>query len=183
MPEQRDDFDEEWARIVADLTAGDPAEAAHRAEQSAEGDGEGEGAGPGSDVPHMGSAEPDATRSEGAGSDGLAALFEPLRRDSAPPDARRGAPASDAFVDGWEDEGHYSPPPPPEIPAGTPIDRLAWAGTLGGPAALVLLAVTGWDVPRIVWYAAGVAFLAGFITLVWRMPQNREDGWDDGARL
>jgi hypothetical protein len=89
-----------------------------------------------------------------------------------------------AFVDNWEDEGHFVPPPPPEIPAGTPAKRLAWVGLLGGPLTLALIALTGWDAPRIVGIAAGLATLAGFVTLVWLLPESREDGgWDDGARL
>jgi hypothetical protein len=61
---------------------------------------------------------------------------------------------------------------------------MAWAGLLGGPIALALIALTGWDPPRIVSIAAGLVTLAGFATLVWLMPDAREDsGWDDGARL
>jgi hypothetical protein len=30
---------------------------------------------------------------------------------------------------------------------------------------------------------AGLATIAGFITLVWHLPEAREDGWDDGAKL
>jgi hypothetical protein len=145
VPEDQDEFDAAWARIVDDLSTSDADNALPR----------------------------DATAD---GTDpGLAALFEPLRQQRPQP--------PDAFVDNWEDEGHFTPPVPPEIPTGTPVKRLAWAGALGGPAILVLNAVTGWDAPGVVTLGAGLATLAGFATLVWQMPDAREDGWDDGARL
>ena len=86
-------------------------------------------------------------------------------------------------MDNWDDEGHFVPPEPPELPEGTPVKRLGWAGTLGGPAVLILGALSGWDPPAVVNLGAGLAFLAGFATLVWQLPESREDGWDDGARL
>jgi hypothetical protein len=161
VPEDQEEFDEAWARIVDDLTGSDPDL------------GVDPGAGPAAGT---GSAAPEAGAAAGApGPDqGLAALFEPLRRREPPPDA---------FVDNWEDEGHFTPPEPPEIPAGTPVKRLAWAGALGGPTVLVLTALTGWDAPGVVTLGAGLATLAGFATLVWHMPDSHGDGWDDGARL
>ena len=155
VPERQEEFDEAWARIVEDLTGSDPAPDPAPA--------------PGSDP----GSTPDPALSPGS-DPGLAALFEPLRRAEAAPDE---------FVDNWQDEGHFIPPVPPEIPVGTPVTRLAWAGALGGPAVLVLTALTGWDAPGVVRLGAGVAALAGFAALVWQMPESREDGWDDGARL
>lgn len=152
MPEDRDEFDEAWARIVEDLTGSDS----------------------GAPAPAPAPPEPEAAAGAAGPDQGLAALFEPLRRRE---------PAPDAFVDNWEDEGHFVPPVPPEIPEGTPITRLAWAGALGGPTVLVLTALTGWDAPGVVTLGAGIATLAGFATLVWHMPDSRGDGWDDGARL
>ena len=107
----------------------------------------------------------------------------------APPTSQReqspqpGGTDPGAFVDNWADEGHYLPPPPPELPAGTPAKRLAWAGMLGGPATLLLSALTPWNPPPIVALGAGLATVAGFVTLVWMLPENRDDGWDDGARV
>ena len=165
MPEKPDEFEEAWAAIVEDLTSSP-------------------GLDSGPDSGQTTSVDPQGEATEA----GLAALFEPLRRAQARPDPDPAAvetgddPA--AFVDNWEDEGHFVPPPPPEIPEGTPIKRLAWAGLIGGPIALILIALTGWDAPRIVTIAAGLVTLAGFATLVWLMPDAREDsGWDDGARL
>jgi hypothetical protein len=165
MPDEPDEFEEAWAAIVEDLTSSP---------------------GPDSSLDSGGAAGADP-QSEGTDA-GLAALFEPLRRAHARPDPDPAAAEKDddpaAFVDNWEDEGHFVPPPPPDIPEGTPIKRLAWAGLIGGPIALILIALTGWDAPRVVTIAAGLVTLAGFATLVWQMPDAREDsGWDDGARL
>ena len=121
--------------------------------------------------------------------DRLAALFEPLRsarpepRPADQPIRQGGDPDLPAGPDTWSDEGHFVPPPPPELPEGTPVTRLAWAGTLGGPAVMLGSAMLGWDAPRVVMVGAGLAFLAGFVTLVWQLPDSRDDGWDDGARL
>lgn len=109
-----------------------------------------------------------------------ARIVADLTADMAPQPVPEPTPPE---VDTWSDEGHFVPPPPPELPQGTPISRLAWAATLGGPATLILIALTGWEPPRMVPVAAGLAFLAGFATLVWRMPESRSDGWDDGTRL
>jgi hypothetical protein len=162
VPEDQEEFDEAWARIVEDLTGTDPELGMDPGTEQASGT--------------AGTAPPEAEATAGAsGPDpGLAALFEPLRRREPPPDA---------FVDNWEDEGHFTPPEPPEIPVGTPAKRLAWAGALGGPTVLVLTALTGWDAPGVVTLGAGLAALAGFATLVWHLPDSRGDGWDDGARL
>jgi hypothetical protein len=162
VPDDQEEFDEAWARIVEDLAGTDPEL----------------GMDPGIDqaTETAGTAPPEAeaTASASGPDPGLAALFEPLRRRE---------PAPDAFVDNWEDEGHFTPPEPPEIPSGTPVKRLAWAGALGGPAVLVLTALTGWNAPSVVTLGASVAALAGFATLVWHLPDSHGDGWDDGARL
>lgn len=160
MPERPEDFEDAWARIVADLTS------------------EGNLA----DDPRTPSVDPPA-QAEDAGTAGLHALFEPLRRANAQPEPAADDPDPGAFVDNWQDEGHYAPPPPPALPEGTPVKRLAWVGLLGGPATLALIAVTGWDAPPVVGIGAGLATLAGFVTLVWHLPESREDGWDDGARV
>jgi hypothetical protein len=167
MPDREDDFEEAWARIVEELTApaDDAAEGAHAP-------------GPTAQSPE----QPRARGTEPGTGQGLEALFEPLRRAQPTPPAQPDADPG-AFVDNWADEGHFVPPPPPEIPTGTPLKRLAWAGLLGGPATMALSSLTPWDPPRIVIIAAALAALAGFVTLVWLMPDSREDGWDDGARV
>lgn len=121
----------------------------------------------------------------GTSQEGLARLFQPLRResqadDSVPPAAER----ADWAPKDWADEGHFVPPPPPDLPAGTPTSRFAWAGALGGPLVLLGSALTGINLPSAATWAAGLATIAGIVTLVWLLPEEREDsGWDDGAKL
>ncbi len=191
MPESKDEFDAAWAQIVDDLTSGRGS--ADHAGRSPDGPDRaaGEPGGPSDsgtatppgaddtpgDVPSEGGSRerppvPEAPTDQQAGLD---ALFEPLRPRAEPPAEWTG--------ETWEDEGHYVPPPPPELPEGTPVSRLAWSGVIGGPIVLLLIALTGWQPPSIVAYGAGLAFLAGFATLVWQLPEGREDGWDDGSRL
>lgn len=181
MPERPDEFEEAWARIVAELTSDDPVSGDPGSSTAPPALGEPEAAGSPEDLAER--AGPPTGGTPGGVVDpgaGLRALFEPLRRQPQP-EPTGTDPGS--FVDNWEDEGHFTPPPPPELPEGTPVKRLAWVGLLGGPATLALAAVTGWDAPPVVGIGAGLATLAGFVTLVWHLPESREDGWDDGARL
>lgn len=193
MPEEPDEFERAWARIVADLTSGEdpvgpdqpgPGDPAHGAGLWAAG-----GSGQATDWPTASNAAGEPARDEvdppppAAGTPaGLPGRRVPARgRPGDDPPSTPGDPGD--FVENWGDEGHYTPPPPPDLPAGTPVTRLAWAATLGGPLTLVLIALTGWSTPRVVPIVAGIATLAGFVTLVWRLPQSREDGWDDGAQV
>ncbi|MFI7589457.1 hypothetical protein ACIB24_20525 [Spongisporangium articulatum] len=80
-----------------------------------------------------------------------------------------------------EDTERYEPPEPPPLPRGDLISRVAWAGALGGPLFL-LIAVIAWrTAPQLLLMAAIVAFVAGFVTLVARMPQHRDEDDGDGA--
>ena len=173
MIERPDEFEEAWARIVAELTSDreDPATAQA-----------------GLDLPPEGTdptASPTDADPETWRSARLSALFSAENSIVEPPATPpEGVTDPAAFVDGWHDEGHFVPPPPPELPEGTPLTRLGWVGLLGGPAILLILALTGWDVPRVVAVGAGAITLAGFLTLVWHLPDSRPDsGWDDGAQL
>lgn len=80
-----------------------------------------------------------------------------------------------------EDEEGYEPPDPPPLPRMDFVTRLAWVGALGGP----LLLFVGVLLPTVVSSAAvtvGImSFIAGFLTLVLRDPNEPEDGWDDGS--
>ena len=82
------------------------------------------------------------------------------------------------LLDDPDDEG-FSPPPPPPMPR--PRDRFdafAWIGLIGGPIAIILAFVLGTGG----WLAAAgfAAFTAGFVTLIARSPDRRDEG-DDGA--
>lgn len=192
MPEEPDEFERAWARIVADLTSGeDPVgpdrpglgEPANGTARWAAGGSEQATDWPTADTGARESAPDDVDPPTDAGTPaGLPGRRVPARgRPGGDPPSTPGDPGE--FVENWADEGHFTPPTPPDLPVGTPVTRLAWAATLGGPLTLVLIALTGWSTPRVVPIVAGIATLAGFVTLVWRLPQSREDGWDDGAQV
>ena len=78
-----------------------------------------------------------------------------------------------------EPEGDYEPPHPPPLKA--PADaaaRFAWAGALGGPVFVFI--VYAMDLGKWLGMVGVVASIAGFATLIARLPHER-DGDDDGA--
>ncbi|GLU46070.1 hypothetical protein [Nocardiopsis ansamitocini] len=84
---------------------------------------------------------------------------------------------------GPDDGDHFVPPPPPPFPRGDLTSRLAWAGLIGGPAALLVatligMSIQGWQVLAIL-----AAFVAGFVVLLIRMGDQppSDSGPDDGA--
>jgi hypothetical protein len=81
-----------------------------------------------------------------------------------------------------EDDDRYHPPEPPPLPRGDLAGRLAWAGVLLGPAFLFVAGLFWRTAPRL-WLAIAVlAFVGGFVTLVLRLPADRDDSdGDDGA--
>ncbi len=80
-----------------------------------------------------------------------------------------------------EPESHgYEPPEPPPLPRGDLIGRLAWAAVIGSPL-IMLMSVLVWRPPQMVILATLAAFAGGFVTLVARMPNHRDDDGDDGA--
>lgn len=64
---------------------------------------------------------------------------------------------------------------------------LAWAGVLGAPllavVATVVVTASSVSLPRWFGWFLVAAFLGGFGYLVVTMPKDRDDPWDDGARL
>lgn len=78
-------------------------------------------------------------------------------------------------------EDHFVPPTPPPLPRGDALSRVAWAGVLGGPAYLLLVALTGGVFRGWAAALALAAFVGGFVTLVVRMGGRSEDDPDDGA--
>ncbi|MGZ4452860.1 MAG: hypothetical protein ACXVWW_09230 [Nocardioides sp.] len=94
----------------------------------------------------------------------------------------------DVYDDAYDiDEHDRFVAPRPTLPRTTPERFLAWLGLLGAPIGAVLLFIAHvslhWWIPN--WVVAGLAlaFLAGFGYLVFAMPREPRDPWDDGARL
>jgi hypothetical protein len=78
-------------------------------------------------------------------------------------------------------EDTFVPPEPPPLPRLDLVGRLAWGGALGGPLLLFAGVLAPGLIGPAVVTAGVVAFVAGFLTLVLRSPNEPEDGWDDGS--
>jgi hypothetical protein len=78
---------------------------------------------------------------------------------------------------------HYIPPEPPRGPRLDWISRLAWAGVIGGPLLLVLVALLDLGSSNRVTLVGALGFAGGFLTLVFRMKDRlpADDTPDDGA--
>ena len=119
-----------------------------------------------------------ATDSTGSGLSGrLIRRFDDASDRTAAPSSPLG-PRDYSVDEELLDDGFVPPEPPPIPRPRHTIDRIAWAGTLGGPALLVANHVLGWGS----WIGgAGVAaFMGGFILLVARMRNDRDPD-DPGA--
>ncbi len=89
------------------------------------------------------------------------------------PDARSDTPEEEGFV----------PPEPPPLPIVAPDRGLAWAGVLGSPIVLLAALIFGISVPTWLGYGLVVGFVGGFLYLVFTMPREPRDPWDDGAQV
>lgn len=78
---------------------------------------------------------------------------------------------------------HFVPQEPPPLPRGDVVSRLAWSGVVLGPLFLLLAAVFWRDASRFWLGCAAAALIAGFVTLVIRLPDVHEHDRDDGAVL
>ncbi|MGH3370603.1 MAG: hypothetical protein ACRDPR_11430, partial [Nocardioidaceae bacterium] len=78
---------------------------------------------------------------------------------------------------------HYIPPEPPRGPRLDWIGRIAWAGVIGGPLLLVLVALLDLGSSNRVTLIGALGFAGGFLTLVFRMKDRlpADDTPDDGA--
>lgn len=87
-------------------------------------------------------------------------------------------PKPDPVIDELlDDEGDYVPPHPPPLKA--PADvvaRFAWAGALGGPVFLFI--AYAMDLGKWLGAVGVIASIAGFATLIARLPHERDDDGD-----
>ena len=81
-----------------------------------------------------------------------------------------------------EDEG-FVPPEPPPLPVVAPDRGLAWAGVFGSPLVLLCTLIFGISIPIWLGYALVLSFVGGFLYLVFRMPREPRDPWDNGAQV
>jgi hypothetical protein len=116
---------------------------------------------------------PTSPRRAATGFEDIEAEVEEARAERAERTAAAG-PADDPH-------DHYIPPPPPPLPEGDVVTKAAWVGIIGGPLWLILATILGWGPGGLPGLAAVLAFVAGFITLVARMGDDRDEDDDDGA--
>jgi hypothetical protein len=170
MPSDRDRPDEDLDAAFAAIIAGwdDVPSLDERASDD-----------PTSDDPTSSDATPD-----GPTADDTAARVDPPARERRQDDTELGparGPRDWAAADDPDDD-RYHPPEPPPLQRGDLVGRLAWAGVLFGPAFLLVAGLFWRGAPRL-WLALAVlAFVAGVVTLVLRLPADRDDtDGDDGA--
>lgn len=133
--------------------------------------------------------EPDRGRSDREAWDAIVADLSQDPSLAAADSATHAAPqvqgdaqmhASDPMIDELLSDGHYEPPEPPPLPRPADlISRLAWAGAILGPVTILAAQILA--LPWILKAAGGAAALAGFATLVMKLPDRHrhiEDGTD-----
>ena len=153
--------------------------------------GDPDGAGPGR---HAMPPPPGRTDPEGSRTVRPARPLPPAPREDVPqvppasswgehvpsPTTREGAaddrdPAELAFLD-----ERFVPEEPRPLPRDL-IGWAAWAAVVGAPLFLLVVALAWRDVPQLITDATAAVFVAGFATLVVRLPGSRDDDDDDGA--
>jgi hypothetical protein len=82
-----------------------------------------------------------------------------------------------------EEEDRFVPPPPPPLPRPEGPRLLAWLGVFVAPIVLMIALMFQVRLPSLVSTGLVLWFLCGFGYLVWNMPRDRDDPYDDGARL
>lgn len=163
------DVDAAWAQIVAGFGTVAPADPVPRWPVAEDVDAD-------PDPEVDADAAPDGERAGG-----LAGRLVRRARPDADPDAGPSpSPDEPAALAADDPVDHYVPPHPPPLPRPRDtVQRFAWAGALGGPVVLVgshLFGLEPW-----VGGLGVAAFVGGFVTLVARMTDRSDDGWDDGA--
>jgi hypothetical protein len=90
---------------------------------------------------------------------------------------------SDVSDDVEDLEEGYVPPPPPPLPHLAPDRGLAWAGVFGAPAVLLASLILSISLPTLIGYLLILGFVGGFVYLVFTMPREPREPWDDGAQV
>ncbi|MFH5880705.1 hypothetical protein [Arthrobacter sp. NA-172] len=108
--------------------------------------------------------------------------------------ARRGAAEEPAKRDGEEsgetgprdyeveDGSGFVPEDPPSLAGTEPMTMLAWLGAVGGPVALLFIAMFWRSAPLLAVMGILAAFLASVVYLIMKLPQEKDEN-DDGARV
>ncbi|WP_147391587.1 hypothetical protein [Galactobacter valiniphilus] len=111
------------------------------------------------------------------------ALFGPSRGASAA-GASGGSGPRDWSLAEDPDEGSFEPPEPEPILAGRPDRVVAWVAAIGLPLLMIAMTIF-WagSTPPLLWPVLLIGALGAWAYLFWRLPQDRADDGDDGARI
>ncbi|NMR30105.1 hypothetical protein [Crystallibacter degradans] len=101
--------------------------------------------------------------------------------ESPPEDALPVAGPRDYYAAEPEDD-EFVPPEPAPLGTGEPLLVLAWCGAVGGPIALLLMAMFWRSAPFAAVVGLIVMIIAAGAYLVSRLPGERDSG-DDGAQV
>nr|WP_155073222.1 hypothetical protein [Streptomyces taklimakanensis] len=175
-----DPFDRTPGRDT-DGTGGDDTDRNRDGDRAGDGDDDGDDAGDDAgDRDGDGSGDGPSTEVRGTAGEAPVRGFTVFPAGSGPRDWSPAEPSGGDL--GEEDEGHFVPPEPPPLPRGDTVGRFAWLAVLGGPLLLMLTVLFRQDVT---WWIATLGiggFLGGFATLVTRLRDDDEDGFDDPGR-
>lgn len=130
------------------------------------------------DLPDPAAPNADQVRTQDQPGERAIGTFVPIDR------TRVIRPAGDprSYSPAEEEDEPYVPAPLPPPAKLDPVAKAAWAGLILGPGYLLLGTLLHWSIPGIAAFAAVAAFIAGFVTLVIRLGDHRDDD-DDGAVL
>lgn len=78
------------------------------------------------------------------------------------------------------EDGGFVPDDPQPLPRDV-LGWAAWIAVVGAPLFLLVVALAWRDAPQLITAVAAGVFVAGFATLVIRLPGSRDDDDDDGA--
>jgi hypothetical protein len=92
-------------------------------------------------------------------------------------------PTYDAVDRSLETEQGFVAPDPGWQPLPQGPRLVAWLGLLLGPAFLLLAAILHLSIPGWLVAVLVVGFVGGFGFLVWQMPREPREPWDDGSRI
>ncbi len=91
--------------------------------------------------------------------------------------------ADEEDFSGDDEDDRYVPPAVPPQPKLDPVAKGAWLALFGGPGYLLLATLMGWQLAGWTELVSVVAFIAGFVVLVFRLGDgpSKKDGPDQGA--
>lgn len=92
-------------------------------------------------------------------------------------------PTSDEIDRSLASEQGFVAPDPGWQPLPETRRLAAWIGLFAGPVFLLLAAVLHLRVPGWLIGLLVLGFVGGFVFLVWQMPREPRDPWDDGSRI